>query len=479
MPAEIPRKDSKSLMDIDELRQGILCGKRHYNNIVTLLDLLDSNDGYTVDKAAVALAKIFIKLIPNLKEINEIDRWLKQRYVEYVDRLCNMLVHDDIGLQKSAATLLLRLAKDIGISPVFSKFVRATLKQETSHDVLLLLAENLVFIDLRIQFLTATKQAAVSRLEPLSIVTQNAITILLHSSFNESDQNLWCTPGTNTNMAYGNVFQQCWLALLQLPLNSEQYKAVLVVMHKRIILHMPKPQLLMDFLTDSYNLGGKNALLALNGLFYLMQKHNLDYPNFFPKLYACFTLELMRAEYRSRFLRLADIFLSSTHLPAALVASFIKRMSRLALQSPPDAIVAIIPFIYNLLKRHLPCMALLHRENSSKGVKDAFDPHEPDPLKTNAIESSLWELETLQSHFHPNVSTLAKIISEKFTKPTYNMEDFLDYSYVTMLDAEFLRKPKGTPQLEFETPNDLFGTFNKDTGENLIGSPFLQIFTYE
>ena len=53
--------------------------------------------------------------------------------------------------------------------------------------------------------------------------------------------------------------------------------------------------------------------------------------------------------------------MSSSHLPANLVASFIKRLSRLALSASPAAIVTVVPFVYNLLKRHPSCMVLVHR----------------------------------------------------------------------------------------------------------------------
>ena len=69
--------------------------------------------------------------------------------------------------------------------------------------------------------------------------------------------------------------------------------------------------------------------------------------------------------------------------------------------------------------------ALLEKE----GLEDPFVMDEEDPMESNAIESSLWEIVTLQSHFHPNVATLANIISEQFTKTSYNLEDFLDHSY--------------------------------------------------
>ena len=133
--------------------------------------------------------------------------------------------------------------------------------------------------------------------------------------------------------------------------------------------------------------------------------------------------------------------MSSTHLPAALVASFIKRLSRLALHGPPAGIVAVIPWIYNMFKRHPTCTFMIHREIrdpderkdlEEEGMDDPFDMEEEDPMQTGAIDSSLWEIEILQSHYHPNVATLAKIISEQFTKRSYNLEDFLDQSYTAV-----------------------------------------------
>lgn len=70
-------------------------------------------------------------------------------------------------------------------------------------------------------------------------------------------------------------FSECWLKLLKLPLTEEMYRKVLLILHKRILPHMSEPKLLMDFLTDSYNIGGAVSLLALNGLFTLITEHNL------------------------------------------------------------------------------------------------------------------------------------------------------------------------------------------------------------
>ncbi|KAI9824285.1 MAG: hypothetical protein M1832_002093 [Thelocarpon impressellum] len=256
--------------------------------------------------------------------------------------------------------------------------------------------------------------------------------------------------------------QEAWLGVLRLGLCKDQRKMVLGLMSHQIAPWFVKVELLMDFLTDSYNVGGSMSLLALSGLFYLMQEKNLDYPLFYHKLYSLLNAELLHSRHRSRFFRLLDTFLASTHLPAALVASFIKRLSRLALHAPPAGIVVVIPWIYNLLKKHPTCTFMIHREVQDKsaleadGMDDPFDLEEPEPMKTHAIDSSLWEVEMLQSHYHPNVATLAKIISEQFTKSSYNIEDFLDHSYGSMLDAELSRGVRKAPVVEYEIPKKIF-----------------------
>ncbi|OZJ03196.1 hypothetical protein BZG36_03333 [Bifiguratus adelaidae] len=269
------------------------------------------------------------------------------------------------------------------------------------------------------------------------------------------------TKGNKSKSAFPNLLTHkkalsiCWLEFLKLPLTSDMYKKTLMIMHKRIIPHMPQPTLLMDFLTDSYNAGGVISLLALNGLFTLITEHSLDYPDFYKKLYRLFDRNLMHVIYRSRFFRLVDVFLSSTHLPAALVASFIKRMALLSLSAPPAAIVIIIPTIYNLLKRHPTCMLMINRTRQ-EGLVDEWDEEDMDPYKETALNSSLWELEGLQQHYHPSVATLAKIFSEHFNKPSYDLEDFLDHTYTTMFDSEIRRKSKKIPALAFEQPPFLF-----------------------
>ena len=233
--------------------------------------------------------------------------------------------------------------------------------------------------------------------------------------------------------AHRRQAQRAWLALLCHDLSKGQRKAILELMSHRIAPWFLKVEHLMDFLTDSFNVGGSTSLLSLSGLFYLIQHKNLDYPQFYQKLYSLLDPNTLHSKHRSRFFRLLNTFLASTHLPAALVASFVKRLARLSLFAPPSGIVVVVPWIYNLLKSHPSCTFMIHRiggvEHDEGLLEDPFRPEEPDPMETDALESSLWEIEMLQSHYHPNVATIARMISEQFTKQAYDLEDFLDHSY--------------------------------------------------
>jgi U3 small nucleolar RNA-associated protein 19 len=253
---------------------------------------------------------------------------------------------------------------------------------------------------------------------------------------------------TRLRKAHIKKGQEAWLVTIRLRISKQQRKKVLGLLVHQIVPWFTRPEQFMDFLTDSYDEGGETTLLALAGIFYLMQEKNLDYPSFFQKLYSLLDSGILHSKHRSRFFRLLDTFMASTHLPAALVASFIKRLSRLALYAPPSGIVVVVPWIYNMFKRHPATTFMMHRmprceeekeEWDTYGAEDPFNMEEEDPMVTGAIDSSVWELVTLQSHYHPNVATLAKIISEQFTKQAYNLEDFLDHSYNSVSSASFLK----------------------------------------
>ncbi|KAF9999640.1 hypothetical protein BGZ80_011293 [Entomortierella chlamydospora] len=549
--ADSSAKNIKDSVDqIRLLERQVAESKTHLNNIVTLLQFCENDSPKVVHAAIHALFRVFSPMLSR----GELQRpkkgaaedskatvtlWLRDNYVQYLNRTCEILNLPEAGLQIPALKILLDLVKLesnylSGLSgchhfanDLYHRIVDALLNcTNMSQPLLNEFTEKYFgfYDDLRFYFLkdAATiittalgtpskkdakspqnkKQKLSNRAAPekLSLLLENSFAIMetlktMPTEAKELDEFWTGNPDPNggkkdyTGETFGfsddeeddavedltkdtsathvkrhplltlfnhkRVFSDCWIAILRLPFTTVIYKKTLLIVHKRIIPHLPQPTVLMDFLTDSYNAGGAVSLLALKGLFVLITEHNLDYPDFFKKLYMLFDRNLMHVKYRARFFSQVDIFLSSPLLPAQLVAAFIKRMSRLSLSSPPASIVIIIPFIYNLLKRHPTCMQLIH--GKADGEKnDLYNHTEDDPMKCHALQSSLWELQTLQNHFAPNVSTLAKIFNEQFTKPSYNLEDFLDHTYATMFKNEVTKKRKGDAALAVEPPKGLF-----------------------
>lgn len=200
------------------------------------------------------------------------------------------------------------------------------------------------------------------------------------------------------------LLSSCWLEFLkhQLPMNL--YKRVLVIIPDKVIPCLTNPLKLSDFLTHSYSRGGVISLLALSGIFILIDKHNLNYPEFYPKLYSLMNPSIFHTKYRARFFYNLDLFLSSTHLPAYMTSAFIKKLSKISLHAPPHGLMSCVPLIYNLINRHKTCRILIDRTEQQRFTTDPYDSNEKDLSKCNAIESSLWELKTLQQHYSPAVA---------------------------------------------------------------------------
>ncbi|KAG0230878.1 CBF/Mak21 family-domain-containing protein [Mortierella sp. GBAus27b] len=557
-------KDAKDTIEqIRLLERQVAESKTNLNNIVTLLQHSESDSPKVVHAAIHALFRIFSPMLSRgelqkPKKVAAEDKkatvtvWLRDNYIKYLNRTCELLSVPEAGLQIPALKIMLDLVKlesahvtslsgnHYFANDLYNRITDALLNCSNMSPPLLNEFTEKYFgfyDDLRFYFLKNTttiinaalgiqikkdakapqkKQKASNQAPPekLARLLENSFAIMetlksMPTDAKELDEFWTGHPDPNggkksyTGESFGfsdsedetvedltkdttskapikahpllvlhnhqRVFSDCWIAILKLPFTTVIYKKTLLIVHKRIIPHLPQPTVLMDFLTDSYNAGGAISLLALKGLFVLITEHNLDYPDFFQKLYKLFDRNLMHVKYRARFFSQVDIFLSSPLLPAQLVAAFIKRMARLGLSSPPASIVIIIPFIYNLLKRHPTCMQMIHSKADSE-KNDLYNHSEEDPMKCNALQSSLWEIKTLQSHFAPNVATLAKIFNEQFTKPSYNLEDFLDHTYATMFQNEITRKRKADAAMAIEPPKGLFVidtdvTMDNDDGE--------------
>ncbi|KAM5457618.1 Maturation and nuclear export of 40S ribosomal subunits interacting protein [Microsporum audouinii] len=489
---------------IQELEDQISESRKYYNNIVTLLSKLDDVDADKPSRKAVAisLCRVFCRLLAGgqlnmpqgaSEQESILVAWLKERYREYKQSLLTILRGGEPSQKITTLSLAMQLIKeqiayytgsDINVwTGGFFDDILAAVINPGNDKVRVYFMENFfqkyhditVYTILRLaNYLSEQRDA-----ETLDNIVDLLSNLGEPTNLQERFDNIYTDTSKISQKNKGpfvseNSFkirvQTTWLAVLRNEMTKSQRKHLLRIMSHVVVPWFAKPELLMDFLTDCYNEGGSTSLLALSGLFYLIQEKNLDYPQFYTKLYSLLDKDVLHSKHRSRFFRLLDTFLASSHLPATLVASFVKRLSRLALNAPPAAIVVIVPWIYNILRSHPTCTFMIHRdlkkhdpslykEIEEEGMDDPFDAYESNPTLTNAIQSSLWEIETLQSHYHPNTAALARIISEQFTKQQYNVEDFLDLSYQAMLDTELGKEEKvfkKAPVVEFQIPKRIF-----------------------
>lgn len=245
------------------------------------------------------------------------------------------------------------------------------------------------------------------------------------------------TPAVKTRRGHRHEFTTCWLALLTRPLDATVLLDVLSILDDQVMPGITTPTLLLDFLTSAYNTHGWQALASL---WILMRHHGLDYPSFYPKLYSLLTPALNAGHFTAKHAKLLDMFLRSTHLPAYMVASFIKRLAELACYAPPYLVESFyLPLLYNLLKRHLSCQAMLQSEETQVVFANTA------AISIDAASSPLYELLSLCRHYH---FKLAKTVQSLFLEARIlgkHLEVGLQGSYDAMVEAELAHRWSKVP----------------------------------
>ncbi|XP_022104594.1 nucleolar complex protein 4 homolog [Acanthaster planci] len=500
------------ILNIKEHEKLFLESREHSNSLVELLEIVQSDDKTVATAAVKSLHKIFSRLLskdaltsdtPRTKSMKgnretreatvnpeeQYKAWLQARYHDCLRCLARVIdtFTDAPALQEITLCSLMKLLQTESNHPlrkkdldgytfpisVLAHVVPKLLSKDTDmKDLIGRFQEYLEYDDIRFYALSQVRQylgqiVKKDDKQDLTVLCNNTFALLEHVTMptaGEDIGNFMCrAPGEDEEVKVTSLknhrrhFSESWLVFLSLTLPPAIYKKALVILHEVVMPHMSNPLLLTDFLTISYNIGGAISLLALNGLFILITKHNLEYPEFYKKLYALFEPGIFHVKYRARFFHLVDLFLSSTYLPAYLVAAFAKRLSRLALTAPPSALMLVIPFVGNLLHRHPSCQVMVHRPDGPSELAD--DPcimDETDPAKCRAMESSLWEIQTLKSHYHPGVATAAAWTDRPLPKEEWDISEHLELSTAEMIGSVTNKKMKAAP-VEFEPPKGLFG----------------------
>ncbi|XP_069134720.1 nucleolar complex protein 4 homolog B-like [Argopecten irradians] len=476
--------------------------RKESNTLIDIISYAESTDKDVILACVRAFHKIFVKFlttgemyletIPSDKKDKGLNKevqykiWLMDRYQDSIDRLVQLLHSDHSSIQELALCTLMKFVETEGKNPVtkiswkkshfpvalFMKVMKQLMDTgKNLQDLIGKFEEYLTYDDVRFHVLKSTMMDLKERKNtvPGDIYLNNIFAVLERVSFPDTAEEkltkfLTKVPDEDVQLKMSSLKEQkrlfttSWVTFLAFQLPTNLYRRTLIILHKNVMPFMTSPLVLSDFLTESYNIGGAISLLALNGIFVLVQKYNLDYPDFYGKLYALFEPSIFHAKYRARFFYLADLFLTSTHLPAYLVGAFAKRLARISLTAPPSGLTVSIPFVYNLIHRHPNCRILLHRtDGPSEVVEDPYDPEEPDPTKCRAMESSLWELKTLQTHYHPDVARSAQRIEGEIQTTETDLSDLYETSYDDLFDKETRKKVKFVP-VNFENPKGLLGS---------------------
>jgi hypothetical protein len=259
--------------------------------------------------------------------------------------------------------------------------------------------------------------------------------------------------------SHRRAFEQALLAVLSLPLPPSARKLALVrVPQPECLAHMPNPLRLAEFFTAAFSQlsAPEEAVLALRGIFILTSQFGLDYPKFYHRLYALITPAALTSTGRLRFFRMLGMFLSSPALASGIAASFAKRLSRLALGASAPACLAVIPIVFNIIRRHASLAPMIHRgdvirvgpkaaavavlQTSDASEADPFDPDTDDPTKTRAAESQLWELTCLMSHWHSTVASRTKCFKKDLSRPPIDVTAVSAETFESMAVTEARRR---------------------------------------
>nr|CAG4650111.1 EOG090X04ZD [Sida crystallina] len=489
MAASKRKRESKQIFDDIKVKtKEIIQNRKKVNHIIDFQTHLENEESTVVIAAVKALDKIFCHFIQNgslssngpgseVESEKKVREWLMQRYNEFQEFLLSMISARQISIQEQSLVTLMHMLQIEGQHPInnderkeysfpsklLENLVTKMLELKTETiPVLTRFQEFMEYEDVLYHLLRVLGIILKSKTDADEKFLKNLISVLEHvtlsSTMGTTDEKrkLFCSGKKEFKWNYGQAkkfFSQVWTYVLKSPLNASLYKRVLVILPDKVLPHLEKPLLLTDFLMTSYAIGGAVSILALHGVFLLMQNHNLEYPEFYTKLYSLLEPSVLFVKYRARFFFLLDLFMTSTHVPEYIAAAYVKRLARLSLIAPPNVAVMLLHFIGNFMIRHRGLTRMAHNPQNQEDVtSDPFIMDEGNLVSCNAMDSSLWEIKTLQSHILPEIANAAKFIDRELPKTEWDITQDLELTVEDMLEKEMKRKNPGEVPLNFERP---------------------------
>ncbi|XP_033229282.1 nucleolar complex protein 4 homolog B [Belonocnema kinseyi] len=479
--------------------QDFMLSRKHANNLVDIIGQWDESSTSCI----LILESIFVQVLkrgdmyqektislaisepsPEARYVS----WLRNCYEEIWEKLLTSIERCRPAVQLQALSTGIKLTAEEGKFPLepigdlnyyfplhrLKPLLMALLSPEKDNANLIARFEEISNYPDALYYTYKCLPSLTPKRQPREIYIKNLLELIhklplqkdMEEGESSKNKELLCGPqqGSVFTWDYSNArraLNKVWACVMHWELTPQLHKQLLIVLLERVMPHLEKAVLLTDFLMDSLDADGPIGLLALQGVFILVTKHNLEYPNIFTKLYSMFEPEIFHTKYKARLFYLSDLFLSSTHLPEALVAAFAKRLSRLTLVAPAEDIIIILLFVGNLLLRHPGLKRLIdHPQNGEvvseegAGAGDPFLMEERDPLRSNALLSSLWEIKALQCHILPSVATAARFIRDPLPSVEYDMATALERTGGHIFERELKNKVKDI-MLTFERPTSM------------------------
>uniref|UniRef100_A0A8C3AU37 Nucleolar complex associated 4 homolog n=1 Tax=Cyclopterus lumpus TaxID=8103 RepID=A0A8C3AU37_CYCLU len=499
--AKTPEQSGKKAkIDLNTKVENVLESRKNANDVFDILEFLESRKEKDVVNAVNACSKLFTTLL----EKNELflgklpaedealsgsrsadekySMFMRHRYNSCVEMLLEHLNHELHCVKESALCCLMKFAAGEGQHPLedldwnehysfprelIQAVVDRLLTKTTDNSLLISrFQEFLEMEDVRYYVMSSIRENVGKVMDKnkgalVPVYQNNVFTLMSNISVPSEESELttfmikqeakhedWKVAKLNEHK---RAFERMWLGFLKYKLPSNMYKKILVILHDSILPNMSKPTLMIDFLSAAYEVGGAISLLALNGLFVLIHQHNLN-----------MRLHSDSIKYNSR---LNNLFLF--HLPVYLVAAFAKRLARLALTAPPTALLLVLPFIYNLIRRHPSCRILIHKPSTQdESVEDPYLMDEEDPAQCRALESSLWEIKTLQKHYHPDVAKAAVSINTPLSGQEEDITEVLEITTYELMERDLKKSRIKSVPLEFETATQLLNGVGDVLGQH-------------
>ena len=358
LQTKVKKPPSPVVLEIREKTAAVVKNRKHANNILEIISYLElETPGTTAAAALEGLKRIFSVAIEkhelqkgggdNADAEQKYRVWMSERFNEVIKKTSVMIHHSKASVSSLALSTLMSFISCLWSADdkknisgwggqekeILNNIVLSCISNKhQSRSVIARYQEHLLYVDVKFYFLKQLSKivgVAVKNEKVNAVFTENVLRFLEVISMDcvEEKQENSLKSFLCNNLQTGessfklgrdemkNYFSSCWLQILKCRINLDQFKRVLLILDDKVLPYMSKPLLMTDFLMTSYNVGGSISLLALSGVFTLISKYNLEYPEFYTKLYKLFTPELLHVKYKARFFHLANIFLSSSHLP--------------------------------------------------------------------------------------------------------------------------------------------------------------------